>query len=129
MCDHAKLDKQLDTYLSARHFAEWIPNPAETETLLAALRQFAHELAQALENDPPEKQDAPPLSLAAATAGRINAILQSRRNSLTVTDFDCFEPETKILLWDEADIIDTLLPQERQISPNWLESNLCRIVN
>lgn len=70
MCDHAKLDKQLDTYPSARHFAKWIPDPAETETLLAALRQFAHELAQALENDTPEKQDAPPLSLAAATAGR-----------------------------------------------------------
>ena len=129
MCDHAKLDEQLDTYLATRRFAEWIPDPAEAETLSTALRQFAHELAYALDEDSPEKQTAPPLRHAAETAGRINAILQSRRNPLTVTDFDCFEPETKILLWDEADIIDTLLPREQQISPNWLESNLCRIVN
>ena len=62
-------------------------------------------------------------------AGRINTILQSRKKSLTTYDFSCFEPETKILLWDETDIVDALLPQERQISTNCLENNLCRTSN
>ena len=84
MSDHLKLDVMLDDYLAARRFAEWIPKPDDAPALQVALRQFAHELAQALDEKASPEQDVPPLAQAAETAGRINTILQSRKKPIPI---------------------------------------------
>ena len=120
MCDHIKLDERLDEFLSERHFEEWIP-VSQIDSLEMSLRTFAHELAFALEQASDEEN---PLEKAAGAVDAIDEIISGRMKNTAPRVFRVLADETKALLWSEISLLDELMPQDRQVSPDWLEKNL-----
>ncbi|MCR5439106.1 MAG: hypothetical protein K6F01_06690 [Selenomonas sp.] len=120
MCDHDKLERMLNEFFSERHFEEWIPEP-RIESLETGLRNFAHELALALDGTEAAEH---PLEKAAIAADAVDEIISGHLRGRTPLAFATLADETKALLWAEISLLDELMPRSHQISPNWLEKNL-----